>query len=167
MKPTVYIRPLILADAQVSFRWRNDSEIWTYTEFKPKHKISLKTEEDWLKNKLSNTNEKRFAICLINSNRYIGNIQLIDVNANKGHYHLFIGEKEFWGKGIAQQATLLILNYAFFDLGLKQVELEVNLANLAAIAVYKKMGFVRGRLNDSTGFMKMICKRNLASVKHL
>lgn len=146
-----------MADAQVSYRWRNDPEIWAYTEFKPDHQISLKTEQDWLKKKLSNKNEQRFAICLASNHRYIGNIQLLDIDSNAGSFHIFIGEKEFWGKGIAQQATRLILNYAFAELGLQQVELEVNAANLAAIAVYKKMGFLNTGSNNNTGFVKMIC----------
>jgi diamine N-acetyltransferase len=160
MKFKVYIRRLILADAQVSYKWRNNPEIWRYTEFKPNHQISLKIEEDWLKNKLNNKNEERFAICLASNDRYIGNIQLIDIDLEGASFHLFIGEKIFWGKGIAQQATKLILKYAFTELGLKQVALEVHKANLAAIAVYKKMGFIYTSSNNSTEFVKMICTEN-------
>ncbi|RZL36659.1 MAG: N-acetyltransferase, partial [Pedobacter sp.] len=134
------------------------------TEFKPNYHISLKPEEDWLKNKLNNKNEQRFAICLATNDRYIGNIQLINIDSNKGSFHIFIGEKEFWGKGIAQQATQLILNYAFTELGLQQIDLEVNVANLPAIAVYKKIGFVNNGSSKSTGFVKMVCTSNLYTI---
>ncbi len=152
-----------MADAKVSYKWRLDPEIWAYTAFKPDHQISLKTEQDWLKNKLSNKNEQRFAICIASNHQYIGNIQLLDIDSNEGSYHIFIGEKEYWGKGIAQQATRLILNYAFTEIGLQQVVLEVNVSNLAAIAVYKKMGFLYTRLDDGTGFVKMICTKEHAT----
>lgn len=141
MKPIVYIRPLTLADASVSHSWRNDPEVWKYTEFKPDRYISLEMEREWLNSKLSNKDEKRFAICLKENHQYIGNIQLLNMDTEKAWYHLFIGEKMFWGKGISQKATYLLLCYAFSELDLKTILLEVNVLNHAARAVYDKMGF--------------------------
>lgn len=159
MNSSVYIRPLVLDDAKISYRWRNDPEIWRYTGFKPNKHISLETEEAWLKAKLKNTDERRFAICLYESNQYIGNIQLININNGEASYHIFIGEKKFWGKGFAKQATKLILQYAFAELGVDRVLLEVNQFNIAAYEVYKKMGFVSVGQNESNGFIKMMLKQ--------
>lgn len=151
----VYIRPLVLSDANVSYRWRNDSEIWRFTEFKPDRYISLETERQWLKDKLENRNERRFAICLKENNQYIGNIQLLNINQGLASFHIFIGEKILWGKGIGQQATKLLLNYAFSQLGLDSVLLEVNQLNISACKTYEKMGFVPVGTNAINGFIKM------------
>lgn len=156
MSNAVYIRPLVLDDAKISYQWRNDSNIWEYTEFKPNKYISLEIEETWLKSILKNDNEKRFAICIQENNQYIGNIQLININKAEASYHIFIGEKSFWGKGIAQQATKLILEYAFFELGLEKIKLEVNPLNISANAVYIKIGFVPISKNENNGFIKMV-----------
>lgn len=155
MTPAVYIRPLILEDAQVSCLWRNDPEIWKYTGFKPDRYISPEMEEEWLKNKLINTNEKRFAICLVENDQYIGNIQLLDITKEEAWYHIFIGEKHLWGQGISQKATKLILSYAFYELELENVLLEVNPLNTAAYRVYEKMGFIPFDANEKNGFIKM------------
>lgn len=155
MDNLVYIRPLVLSDANVSYRWRNDSDIWKYTEFKPDRYISLETEQEWLKGKLKNKDERRFAICLKDNNQYIGNIQLLNINKGLASFHIFIGEKKLWGNGIGLQATKLVLEYAFSELGLKCVLLEVNPLNTSACKTYERMGFVAVGTNGINGFMKM------------
>lgn len=155
MDNLVYIRPLVLSDANVSYQWRNDSDIWKYTEFKPDRYISLETEQEWIKGKLENKNERRFAICLKENNQYIGNIQLLAINNGLASFHIFIGEKSLWGNGIGKQATKLILKYAFFELGLKCVLLEVNPLNISAYKTYERMGFVAVGSNEANGFIKM------------
>lgn len=160
MKPTVYIRPLVLKDAKTSYRWRNDPDIWTYTESKPDRIISPEIEEEWLKGKLSKVGEIRFAICLEENDQYIGNIQLLDIDDDKATYHIFIGEKSFWGKGISQSATKLILTYAFSELNLEKVLLEVNPLNVPAWKAYQKIGFAAVGRNKENGFMKMTIGKN-------
>lgn len=160
MNPAVYIRALKLEDAKVSCLWRNDAEIWKYTEFKPDRYISPEMEEEWLKSKLNNSNEKRFAICLTANDQYIGNIQLLDITEEEACYHIFIGEKSFWGQGISQMATKLILSYAFSELKLENVLLEANPLNIAAYKVYEKMGFIPCGANEKNGFIKMKLTKN-------
>ncbi|WP_214225518.1 GNAT family N-acetyltransferase [Pedobacter sp. B4-66] len=167
MKHAVYIRPLVLDDAQVSYQWRNDAEVWELTEFKPDKLISLEMEEEWLKSKLTNNNEKRFAICLAENHKYIGNIQLVNINNGQAGYHIFIGEKNFWGLGIGQQASQLILEYAFSELGLDEVSLAVNASNTPAITVYKKLGFVSTVHDENNGLIKMILSKNQFYKVHL
>ncbi|KAK7056752.1 hypothetical protein VNI00_002469 [Paramarasmius palmivorus] len=57
---------------------------------------------------------------------------------------------QFWGKGYATEVLRFMLKYAFVSLGIHRVQLNVVSGNLAAIAVYKKVGFVEeGRLRDA------------------
>lgn len=165
MKAAVYIRPLTLEDAKISCSWRNDAEIWKYTGFKPDRYISQSMEEEWLKSKLNNANERRFAICLAANDQYIGNIQLLNITEEEASYHIFIGEKSFWGKGISQAATRLILTFAFSELNLAHILLEVNPLNAAACSVYKKYGFVPAGRNATNGFIKMRLNKNEFEVK--
>ena len=57
------------------------------------------------------------------------------------HYHVFIGNKEYWGKGVAKQASKLILAYAFNVLKLESVKLRVRKENISAFMLYEKLGF--------------------------
>ncbi|KAL0580103.1 hypothetical protein V5O48_001879 [Marasmius crinis-equi] len=58
---------------------------------------------------------------------------------------------EFWGKGYGTELTRFMVDYAFVELGLHRVSLGVFSHNVAAIALYKKIGFVEeGRKRKST-----------------
>lgn len=162
----VYIRPLVLSDAQISFRWRNNPEVWEFTGSRPNKYITPEIETEWLKNTFQRDNERRFAICLKRNDQYIGNVQLTDIFNNKAQFHIFIGEPDFWGKGIATQATNLIIHYGFSELGLDEIYLEVNAANLSAIAVYKKIGFVT-KNEKITNFLKMELTRKMFKTSNM
>lgn len=138
----VYIRPLELDDAKVSYLWRQDAQIWIYTGSKPDSLITYEVEKEWLKNALKRKNEIRFAICVGDSREYIGNVQLTNISQDEAEFHIFIGKKEFHNKGIGTKATKLILEYAKTIIKLIRVYLWVNKENTSAIRAYKKSGFI-------------------------
>ena len=136
----VSIRPLELSDANVSWEWRNDSEIWKYTFSKPDKYITPLIERDWIKKVIAVKTSRRFAIIV--DAVYVGNIQLTNIiEGEKVYYHIFIGDKNYWGKGVAKAATFQILSFAKDVLDLKCVFLEVKKENLSAIKLYKNIGF--------------------------
>lgn len=141
MKISVYIRPLTLDDAHTSYLWRNDTQVWTYTNFKSVGYITEEQEKNWLSEKLTHNDEKRFAICVKELDTYIGNVQLLDIKDQHAELHLFIGNKLYWGKGIGYQATLLTAKYGFEQIGLEDIYLKVHPANVPALAIYEKAGF--------------------------
>lgn len=138
----VYIRPLALADAAISYRWRNNPRIWEFTGNRPDREITLEIEEAWLKKTLMESDSRRFAICLSEFDTYVGNVQLTSISNEQAEFHIFIGDTTYWGQKIGQKATALILDYARNELKLKSIYLKVGKANLAAVQVYKKVGFV-------------------------
>ena len=141
MNYSIYLRPLHLVDAKTSYCWRNNPEIWKFTQFKPNKLITEEVETDWLKSILQNKNEHRFAICLKETGQYLGNVQLVDVRSKKATFHIFIGETSFWGKGIGNKATMLLLEHGFINLKLDFITLLVHKENSFALSVYKRMGF--------------------------
>jgi diamine N-acetyltransferase len=141
MNISVYIRPLVLEDAQTSYLWRNDPKVWTFTNFKATQRITPKMEAAWLQSNLNRPDQIRFAICLKELDTYVGNIQLLDIQDKRAELHLFIGNKIYWGKGIGYQATMLILKYAFFFKNLDSLYLRVHPANIPALSIYEKAGF--------------------------
>lgn len=149
MNYSIYIRPLKLDDAKISYKWRNNPAIWEYTKYTPTKNITKATETKWIKRVLKNKNEHRFAICLKENDKYLGNIQLIDVMNNSAEFHLFIGETSYWGKGFGKEATALIIDYGFTILGLTSIRLDVHTENFWAQNVYKKMGFMPKKENEN------------------
>jgi diamine N-acetyltransferase len=154
---SIYIRPLVLEDAQISYLWRNDPQIWVFTKFKPTHYITPEIEAAWLQGNMNKPDQCRFAICVKELDTYIGNIQLLNITDKSAELHLFIGNKLFWGKGIGYQATALILKYAFFERNIELVHLQVHPANIPAISIYEKAGFEI--VGEEEGFIKMSASR--------
>lgn len=135
----VLIRPLEISDAFLSWKWRNDEEIWRFTGNKPNIQITAEIEKEWIQKVLNEVHSKRFAIIV--NDTYIGNIQLTNITNINAEYHIFIGDKNYWGKGIAFSATQQILRYAKNELNLKSIYLFVNPIHDKAIRLYEKSGF--------------------------
>ncbi|HEY0771405.1 MAG TPA: GNAT family N-acetyltransferase [Sphingobacteriaceae bacterium] len=141
MDYSIYLRPINIDDANVSYQWRNNPLVWQFTKFKPTNYITRAIETAWLAKVLKIKNDFRFAICLKENNQYLGNIQLINVKHKSACLHLFIGDPLLWGKGIGKEATGLLLEYGFKTLGLRCIMLEVHKDNLSAQRIYQKTGF--------------------------
>lgn len=63
---------------------------------------------------------------------------------------IFIGEKDHWGMGYGQEASRLLLDYAFNLLNLHSIMLGVFSFNQRAIHAYQKLGFqVIGRRREA------------------
>lgn len=145
----IYLRPLREEDAAISYKWRNDPEVWKYTGSKPDKEITYEIEKSWIEKKLKNANEIRYAICLLSSDEYIGNVQLTDIHSDSAEFHIFIGNKKYWGKGIGKSATRKMIEIGFNEMNLKTIYLEVNENNVAAIRAYEKIGFkIKNRSNS-------------------
>ena len=86
-------------------------------------------------------------------------IYLTDIDGESAHYHIFLGNKDYWGKGIAKKASVLILEYAFRKLGLNVVKLRVKEQNYNAYNLYKKLGFVETERNDN--WISMSLSKNI------
>ncbi|UOK43780.1 MULTISPECIES: GNAT family N-acetyltransferase [Flavobacterium] len=138
----ILIRPLVISDAETSWKWRNDSEIWKYTGSRPSIPITPEIEKEWIIKVLADPYSKRFAITV--DNQYVGNIQLTNITASDAEYHIFIGDKNYWGKGVGYAATQQIIRYAKNNLKLKEIYLHVNPSNNAAVKLYENCGFKGG-----------------------
>lgn len=103
---------------------RNDPEVFKYTGTVYRNEIFLDTELNWINKVIQNKDEYRCAILV--DDVYVGNIYLTGITTTSADYHIFIGNKDYWGKGVAKKALELILRYAFDDLKLKIVKLRVN-----------------------------------------
>lgn len=133
------IRPLQVSDAYTSVKWRNDKEIWLNTINSPDRVITIEDELNWIEKVINEKDSHRFAI-LVN-NEYIGNIQLTNIKNDESYFGIFIGNKNYWNKGIGAVATLKILKFAFENVNLKRVNLRVRKNNLCAIRLYQNIGF--------------------------
>jgi diamine N-acetyltransferase len=140
MSCSIYIRPLKLEDALVSYKWRNNPKIWRFTGNRPDKIITPEIEMEWLSEVLKRENDKRFAICIAENDQYIGNVFFTDINRKEAEIHIFIGEVKFWGRGRAFEALCLIGEYGFESLMLDRIIARINRNNMASVMLAKVVG---------------------------
>lgn len=150
-KVRVYLRAFEGDDYIKIHKWRQDTEISRNFSGVPLFSSSL-NEKKWVEDKIFDKNNVSCAICLKETNDFIGCIFLndIDFHNRTGHIPIFIGEKEFWGKGFATDARMLMLKYAFFDRGLNRIWARVLDGNEGALKMLEKTGYkIEGKLKQA------------------
>ncbi len=114
--------------------------------------ISYSEVQQWCATRAQTDDRVDLAITEQPSGRFVGELSLQDFdpeNESAG-YRIALSAIEFTGQGLGRDATRLILEYAFFQLGLHRVWLHVYAFNMRAIAVYRACGFsVEGRMRES------------------
>ena len=75
---------------------------------------------------------------------HIGNIKLgpIKFEHMSGEISYFIGEKKFWGKGIASKCVETVVHFAVRQLGLKKINAGYYENNIGSSKVLEECGFV-------------------------
>ena len=134
------LRAIERQDIPAFVRWLNDPEVTRFlTLYSP---ISTANEERWFEKQLDDSNAHVFAIETLES-VHIGNVGLhnIDWKNRNALLGIFIGEKTHWGLGYGTDAVRAILSFAFSEMNLHCVYLDVFAFNKRAQRVYEKAGF--------------------------
>lgn len=137
----IYLIPISNTDTDNIIRWRNQE--FVRNKFIYQKMFTKESHERWMNQKVNTGKVKQFIIHVKKEEKPIGSVYLRDIDYNnaKAEYGIFIGEKEYLGKGIGTEAAKLILEYAFQSLNLHKVMLRVLAQNKRAIASYMKAGF--------------------------
>ena len=128
--------------------WLNNKEVTKYS-CQRLYKHTINSQKKYLKEKMKEKKTLFFQV-LFKKNK-IGVIVLTKID----HYHknceinFLIGEKFFWGKGIATYIIKLIVKYAFSSLKMKKIYTCIYANNLASKKALIKNNFkVEGVLKD-------------------
>lgn len=77
-------------------------------------------------------------------------LRAIHWRSRQAEYWIYLGDPQARGQGLAEDASRLLLRFAFRTLGLHRVSLQVNITNQPAIHLYRRLGFVEeGRLRGA------------------
>ena len=138
----IKLRPIEKKDLIKLNQWKNDKYVYQFLGggYQP---ISIDQQEKWMDNLIDLTgNNKRFIISTLND-EVIGMIGLYDINwiHRTCEVGLYLGDSNSRGKGYAQEAFLLLENYALNFLNLRKMNLKVVQDNDSAINLWKKLGF--------------------------
>jgi len=86
-----------------------------------------------------------FAICELNTGRYVGNgrISSVDADNKKATYGWFIGRPSDRRSGYGTDALDLLVRFAFDHLRLNRVSTSVRVDNVASLKANERVGFKR------------------------
>ncbi len=122
----------------------NDIEVQKYISHNRKT-YELNGELEWIKSKIEK-NAIIFSMIEKENNKFIGNIEITKIKNNIGEIGIIITSKQ-QNKHFGQEAIKRFIEYAFNDLGLDGLELNVYNFNHRGIKCYQKVGFI----NDGPG----------------
>ncbi len=133
---------LDIKDRELLLKWNRDEEIRKLIG--SVFSASELEHQNWFDNKCISANEKVWMIRLNNEETTIGVIGLKNIDYINGNaeVYIYIGEKNYWGKGLGTAAIKKILTIAFYNLRLHRIHLYVFSYNLRAIKSYEKIGFI-------------------------
>lgn len=131
-------------DAETLVPWLNDAEVKRHLG--GRYPWSLAAEQAYLRDQTSSPVAFGDLGLLIETKegRPIGTIGLHGMTPENREATLgiMIGEKDCWSQGYGTDAIITLLRFAFAEINLHRVQLEVFADNTRAIACYRKCGFV-------------------------
>jgi UDP-4-amino-4,6-dideoxy-N-acetyl-beta-L-altrosamine N-acetyltransferase len=145
----VSLRRMAAEDTDVVLRLRAEpgAHGQLFSDAPPSREAHLR----WLGQLQARGDRHEFVIVDLESARIVGTIGLshIDRRHRRAEYGVLVGEPDARGKGLAAEASRLLLQYAFGELGLHRVFLHVFLDNEPALRLYERLGFkTEGRLRQ-------------------
>ena len=139
----LYLRSIERDDLQRCQDWMNDEELTS--TLAQRFPVSLAREADWVERATrgQDASELHFAICLAQGDRHVGNCGLaaIDRDNRTATLGIFIGEKDCRGQGFGEEAVRALCRFAFGEMSLRKIRLDVQVANASAIKTYERVGF--------------------------
>lgn len=146
----VVLRALEPKDVEYLYNYRNDWDVIRYLGgFSAGY--SRANLEDWIKRHSNRADEVLWTIADVATDQCIGHVGLyqIDSRVRKGQFAILIGDKALWGRGLGTRVTEAVVSWAFSQLNLHKVSLQVLSNNERAIRIYEALGFRReGILRD-------------------
>lgn len=137
----IYLRPLERQDLPLRVKWVNDPEIHQKLMFD--YPLSLAKTEKWFNDTLSDSTKSNFTVLDKKNDVPIGMTGLIQIELRhqKAQFYITIGEKDYWGRHIADEVISLVLEYGFTELNLNKIYLYTLENNERARTVYERNGF--------------------------
>jgi RimJ/RimL family protein N-acetyltransferase len=139
----VRLREYRKEDIPLRLSYINDPEIGgTLTPDIP-YPMTQHEEEKWFESITAVSDTYKFAIETLEGNKFIGGCSIngVDWKNRVATIGIFIGSKEYQGKGCGSDAIRVLIDFIFLQMNINKIRLTVYSYNESAIRCYKKCGF--------------------------
>jgi RimJ/RimL family protein N-acetyltransferase len=160
----IRLRALTSTDIEKTLAWHNQEDISDLYAGHP-FPVNIEMEQKWYEKILtSNFPVTVFGIEYIGNKTLIGITVLREINMinRSADFAIYIGDKEYRGKGLSKQATMATLHFGFHKLGLNRISLRVLEENEPAIKTYRSLGFKEEGLLRKSVFKNNSFKNEVA-----
>jgi RimJ/RimL family protein N-acetyltransferase len=147
----VALRRPAAPDLPSVIRWYRDPEVARLTRYQTRQMTQPEIQR-FFEVRMLAPDALAYSIVELSTGRLIGFTTFSALDGDNGSvmFHITIGERDAWGRGLGTEATQLMLQHAFERLGLHRVGLAVFSYNTRAIRAYEKAGFrIEGRLREA------------------
>ncbi|MHB1575744.1 MAG: GNAT family N-acetyltransferase [Candidatus Dormibacteria bacterium] len=138
-------------DAEILSRWSEDAQYRRLADTDAARPLAPGHFRERDEAGAEDPNNFEFRIRALDDDRLLGFVAVCGIEwVNRhGWVAIGIGDPAERGRGVGAEAMSLVLKYAFHELGLHRVSLDVIADNQAAIALYRNLGFIEeGRLRE-------------------
>ena len=146
------LRPLSPGDLEGPYiSWLNDPEVCEHNS----HHVFPYTPAQgkaYIESSIKDEHNLVLAIIAKDSDTHIGNISLqhIDFISRSAEYAVLLGDREYWGKGVASGASHLLLAHGFGTLNLHRIYCGTSESNIAMQKLAARLGFTEeGRRREA------------------
>jgi RimJ/RimL family protein N-acetyltransferase len=139
----VILRAFEREDTERCYRWMNDPNI--VRTLKSRYPIAFQNEAEWLDRAMSpGLTERHFAIERKDDRTHIGNASIHDIDwvSRTAWFGLFIGEPAAWNRGFGGDAIRTLVRFAFDEMNLQKLRINVFDYNERAKHVLQAQDFV-------------------------
>ena len=148
----IFLRSLSQGDiTQTYLNWLKDDVVNQFLEVRFAPPANLSELKSFVRAMNDSEFEMLLGIFTTPDQNHIGNIKLGPVNYahSRADIGILIGEKEFWGQGLATEAIELLCRYATSELALKRLYAGCYESNAGSRKAFEKAGFtVEAKLID-------------------
>ena len=132
----------------------DDLELLGRSEDTPPRPVSLAELEQRFDERLEEADRSVMRFAIEVDDELIGECELHFIDHYRATCQLgVVLGREYWGKGFGQDAVRALLGFAFRDLNMRKVGLEVLADDERAVGAYRGAGFVEeGRLREHSWF---------------
>jgi RimJ/RimL family protein N-acetyltransferase len=157
----VTLRPLRQSDVtQVYVDWLNDEDVNRYMESRHTQ-WDLESVREYVR--VHEGLDQAYLLAILYNDIHVGNIKILYDDFRNGvmSVSFFIGEKQYWGKGLANEAISILSNFAFENLNAQKIMGWTYQENYGSAKALMTAGFqLEGILREHV-FLNDNCKTNV------
>jgi len=139
----IYLRGFPKSDIPVWYDWFNDPLVTEHMN-KGAFPNSEATQEEFFNSLSKSRSNVQLAVVLKENNVLVGTVGIhgIDWIHRHGDVSIVMGDKTYWGKGIATEAISLIVKHAFTKMNLRRLTAGMSVLNVGTKKCFEKNNFI-------------------------